>query len=125
MKASSESGECASLISTALPVAGFIGIAFRQLSLGYGHYFSAGPTDSAFRSARTFESILGPMKPLQSQSGLQVRHVLWSRRKSRDDTHSAERSVEGGLQVCESPLSRPEDYHTPTRRTILPIPPRS
>jgi hypothetical protein len=33
MKASSESGECASFISVALPVAGFVGIAFCELSL--------------------------------------------------------------------------------------------
>jgi hypothetical protein len=33
MKASSESGECASLISVVLLLAGFVGIAFHDLSL--------------------------------------------------------------------------------------------
>src|SRR3977135_2995028 len=98
MKASSESGELASLISRALPVAGFVGIAFRQLS--------------------RFDLFPGPKKPLESQSGLLVRQVRWSRRKSRGDTHPAERSVGGGFRVRGNPLSRAKGYHktTPHRK---------
>ena len=87
------------MTSSAFPVAGFVGIAFRQLSLGRG--LNLNP-------ARTFDSFLGPKKPLWSQSGLQIRQVLWSRRKSRADTRLAERSVGGGFHVCGNPLSRPK-----------------
>jgi hypothetical protein len=80
-------------------VAGFVGIAFRQLSL--------------------FDSFLDPKRPPRGQSGLLVRQVLWSHSKSQDDTRSAERSVGGGFRVCGNPLSRAEGYHktTPHRKS--------
>jgi hypothetical protein len=62
MKASSESGECASLISVVLPVAGFVGIAFCDLSL------------LAF-SPR-------PVEHPQSHSDLLTSQAHWSHRKN-------------------------------------------
>src|SRR6267143_3250867 len=83
------------MISSALPVAGFVGIAFRQLS--------------------RFDLSLGPKKPLGSQSGLLVRQWRWRRRKSRGDTHAAERSVGGGFRVRGTPLSKAKGYHKTTQ----------
>src|SRR5713101_9903421 len=132
MKASSESGEWASLTSSAFPVAGFGGIAFRQLSLRARAACAVPPGRAGFPLAvrlakwrtlagewrvgdlwpdRMFESFLSPKKPLWSQSVSLVRQVLWSRRKSRDDTRSSERSIGCGFRVCGNPLSRPEGYH--------------
>src|SRR6266853_5370241 len=101
MKASSESGEWASLTSSAFPVAGFGGIAFCQLSLRARAARAVPPRRAGFPVAirlakwralagewrvgdlwpdRIFDSFLSPKKPLWGQSGLLVRQVLWSRR---------------------------------------------
>jgi hypothetical protein len=73
MKASSESGECANLISVTLPVAGFVGIAFCDLSL---LAFSPGLVGVA-----------------QGHSRLLVFQALWSHRKiDATPRHREERS---------------------------------
>jgi len=82
MKASSESGECASLISRALPVAGFVGIAVCVHSLS--------------------ESSLNWGRRPHRYSGLISCQAYWSQRKYLRHTRITERDIWGGFNFSRN-----------------------